>query len=44
MLDDLFDLDYYNKEKYGDFFVECTDIIKSKKESEEKRTQKEKKC
>lgn len=44
MLGDLFDLDYYNKEKYGDFFVECTDIIKNRKESEEKRTQKDKKC
>jgi hypothetical protein len=44
MLYDLFDLDYFNKEKYGDFFVECTDIIKNKKESEENKTQKEKKC
>lgn len=44
MLYDLFDLDYYNKEKYGNFFVECTDIIKSMKESEENKTQKEKKC
>ena len=43
MLYDLFDLDYYNKEKYGDFFVECTNIIKSIKESEENKTQKEKK-
>ena len=44
MLDDLFDLRYLNKDIYGDFFVECTDIIKSMKESEEKRAQKEKKC
>lgn len=31
MLHDLFDLDYSNKEIYGDFFVRCTDIIKSLK-------------
>lgn len=32
MLYDLFDLDYYNQERYGDFFVECTNIIKEIKE------------
>ena len=32
MLYDLFDLDYYNQDRYGKFFVECTNIIKEIKE------------
>ena len=37
MLDDLFDLDYFNKEKYDKFFIECTDIIKAEKAYLEKK-------
>lgn len=33
MLDDLFDLQLFNQEKYGEFFIECTNIIKSIKEN-----------
>lgn len=35
MLEDLFDLEYLNKDNYGDFFVKCTDIIKYKKEKKQ---------
>lgn len=37
ILYDLFDLDYFHKEIYGDFFVRCTNIIKSLKEIKDKK-------
>lgn len=35
MLEDLFDLEYLNKDNYGEFFVKCTDIIKCQKEKKQ---------
>ena len=37
MLDDLFDLKYLNKNTYGNFFIECTDIIKERVEYEKNK-------
>ncbi|OCS32877.1 transcriptional regulator (plasmid) [Campylobacter fetus] len=37
MLEDLFDLQYFNQERYGSFFVDFTNIIKSEKAYREKR-------
>lgn len=37
LLTDLFDLEYFNKDRYGDFFIKCTDIIKDQQQKDAKK-------
>lgn len=40
LLTDLFDLEYFNKDRYGDFFIKCTDIIKNEQQRRDNKKQK----